>query len=36
MYKQYAFSEKKKKKQWEAKVKVKQTYPTWSQFFPIT
>ena len=35
MYGQYPFSEQ---KQWQVKVKVKETDPTWSQilFFPVT
>ena len=33
MYKHYPYSEQ---KQPEAKVKVKETDPTWNQFFPIT
>ena len=35
MYGQYPFSEE---KQWQVKVKVKETDPTWSQilFFPVT
>lgn len=33
MYGQYPFSEQ---KQWEAKVKLKATDPTWSHFFPVT
>ena len=35
MYGQYPFSEQ---KQWEAKAKLKETDPTWSQvlFFPVT
>ena len=33
MYGQCPFSEQKK---WEAKVKVKETDPTWSQFLSVT
>ena len=33
MYGQYPFSEQ---KQPEVKIKVKETDPTWSQFFPVT
>ena len=33
MYEQYPFNEQ---KQQEAKIKVKETDPTWSQFFPVT
>lgn len=32
MYKQYPFNEQKK---WEAKVKVRETDATWSQFFTL-